>query len=1174
MRGCSGNGSAKIRPVLVLCLALVMSLPAEILANVYATKLEASAPAFAPASGGTVTLSFILNENADNGVVLKIYRAAGDQLVRTVNLGPLTRGTQTWVWDGKNDAGALVPLGEPYYFTVTASDDGYSEWTPIIDETVTDRCKYYSPRGVDVNKDPRSKYYGRIYVSEAYPSGANQWSGSPKVTEDGIYILNADGTDAVGQGDHARTGGVTWVLSSYSPWRCTVGPDDCLYVCDNHDSHPGLWVGDPDFLSAQSIFDPAGADSTGLTSNHGNILGAIVEGVGPDRVIYTLDEDYPGNVAQRGSVWQYNVGNSQLPWWGKPDAIPYNDNYPVNIMQNTYQDFAKDSEGNWYISQNRADGTDISSVIKVAQDQTLLFLSLTDWGGQDVLRNTYGLALDDARNRVAVCTYNNGRLIVTDKDFDLERMQVISPVGVWAVGSGGTILRSADRGRTWINVTSPTTNDLNDIFMRSSTVGYAVGNAGTFLRTTDGGATWTIPSTPGSQDLKCVRAFMSSSGSPVVYTYYVWAVGAGGAIYVSADSGATWSAASSGTTQDLNWIDQPFGSATTGQQVLYVCGNGGVILKSVNSGTSWSLLNSGTTANLYSIGVARHRHLPSVQEYGWAVGDNGTILRTTDSGATWVPQVVPELAGKKLKSVSVVTSLVAKVVAEDGTVAKTKDGGATWTIVSSGAPALNCAKFVDPALGWAVGPNGKAYVSRDGGATWTEQTTGVTTALKSVFTRDVYEQGKTIFSTWRDAAFDAVGNLYAIDNNLEILRVYSPPDGPNSSTTKSYGVVVPTAGDVTPPSIPVVFDDGDEQNSMTTMHVTWTAASDPESGVVEYACAISGVPMDIGRDYVADWRSVGNVTEYTFTGLNLKLGTYYVLVKAKNGAGIWSEAGVSDGIKILFKYSTIGEIKACKDTSVIFENYENPCIVTYVDPGDLYGSNAEKWFWVEQLTPDGGLGAAGLKVNAKALGNYFPPGMTAGATITRMSGTLVLPTSSTDPVIDLTRELRLDSMPTLGGYTDLPPFICMNVKSYGGGWRSNVANPGPGDGTPAVIGAWVGNNPVVATGLNTEGLLIRVTGKVLGYGEDVSKGWMWCYVDDGSGVPCEGGPDGYKGIKVIRAWDAISAFPRSPEDIGKQVVVQGICCNRYISGSGRIRMMLMRTGYAGAEIDTLQFIGQ
>jgi len=1188
----SASRKPRLDWILALCLILPLALSTQAPANVYATRLEMSAVAFTPGGGGTVTLSFILNENADTGVTLKVYRVAGSQLVRTVNLGALAKGSQTWIWNGKNDGGSTVPLGEPYYFTVTASDDGHTDWTQLSTDAGT--CKYYHTRGLALNTNPASRYYGRVYVAENGSTNSLgvplPWSGSPKATTDGIYILNADCSDAVGQGDAARTGGVPWlvyvsgppiVTNMSSPQKVAVGEDDQVYVCDWSDAHAGVWVGDPDFLAAQSILDPSGS------TNHGSVSDVMATGIGPTRVLYTMDEDYPGG-ASLGSVWQYDIGCSPLPWWARPSRA-YNDD-STNRIQNMYNGFTRDSDGNWYISQERGDGADVASVIKVAADQTLLFHSYSAWGGRDPLRNTRGIGLDDARDRVALATYSMGRLEITNKDFDLENMVTLCPMGVWAVGAGGVILRSTDRGATWISVTSPTINDLNSVFMRTYGVGYAVGASGTFLRTTDGGVSWTAPSSPAVTNLNAVRGMQIST------TYYVWAVGAGGGIYRSADSGTTWSTIAPPTGQDLNSVDNAYGYLTTTDQLLLACGNGGVIAKSTDSGATWASATFGTTENLNSIGMATYRIVYGpprvVTVYGWAVGANGTILRTTDAGATWTPQVVAALSGKNLKSVSVVSAMAAKVVADDGTVARTKDGGANWTVVTSGASGLSSVRFIDPALGWAVGSNGTAIVSKNGGATWTAQATGTGAALNGVFALELPEpyMAGVAYSTWRDAAFDAVGNLYAVDNNLENLRVYSPPDGPNSSTTASYGVVVPSTGDTTPPSVPVVTDDGVEQNSGATLHATWTASSDPESGVVEYACAISGLSTDIGRGYVAGWQSVGTATEYTFTGLDLRVGTYYFLVKAKNGAGIWGDAGFSDGITVVRKFATIGEIKACKDENIIFENNTNPCIVTYVDPGDLYGAGAEKWFWVEQLTPDGGLGAAGLKVNATALGAYFPPLMTAGAKITKMTGTLVLPTTQTDTILDMTRELRLDATPTVGSYVDLPPFLCMTAKSYGGGWRTNVANPGAGDGTPAVIGGWLdATHAFNATGLNTEGLLTRVSGKVLGYGEDAAKGWMWCYIDDGSGVPCEkvwkpepkpGVVVEYTGIKVIKAWSAIPTFPRLPGDIGKQVIVEGICCNRYIGAtitppvpaSGRIRMMLMRTGFAGADIDNLQFI--
>src|SRR5436190_600797 len=95
-----------------------------------------------------------------------------------------------------------------------------------------------------VNRRPASPYFGRIYVANA--RSAVTATGRP--TGDGIYILNADGTDAVGQGDTALTGGLDMATGGTSmPWRLTIGEnDDMLYICDWADSDGNLYRVDPD----------------------------------------------------------------------------------------------------------------------------------------------------------------------------------------------------------------------------------------------------------------------------------------------------------------------------------------------------------------------------------------------------------------------------------------------------------------------------------------------------------------------------------------------------------------------------------------------------------------------------------------------------------------------------------------------------------------------------------------------------------------------------------------------------------------------------------------------------------------------------------------------------------------------------------------------------------------
>jgi subtilisin family serine protease len=107
--------------------------------------------------------------------------------------------------------------------------------------------------------------------------------------------------------------------------------------------------------------------------------------------------------------------------------------------------------------------------------------------------------------------------------------------------------------------------------------------------------------------------------------------------------------------------------------------------------------------------------------------------------------------------------------------------------------------------------------------------------------------------------------------------------------------------DTTPPTTPTVIDDGKYTTSTTQLHALWFS-TDPETGIAEYQYAIG---TTTGGTNTVDWKSCGLATETIEANLSLTEGvTYYFSVKAKNRAGIWSEAGYSDGITI----DTIGPI--------------------------------------------------------------------------------------------------------------------------------------------------------------------------------------------------------------------------------------------------------------------------
>lgn len=111
---------------------------------------------------------------------------------------------------------------------------------------------------------------------------------------------------------------------------------------------------------------------------------------------------------------------------------------------------------------------------------------------------------------------------------------------------------------------------------------------------------------------------------------------------------------------------------------------------------------------------------------GWAVGDAadgfGTILRTTDSGATWVRQGSPaDVPDVDLNAVSAVDAANAWVVGAHGVILRTRNGGQTWERQT--APAgledveFHGVKALDGVTAFAVGAPDALAQTTDG-QTW------------------------------------------------------------------------------------------------------------------------------------------------------------------------------------------------------------------------------------------------------------------------------------------------------------------------------------------------------------------------------------------------------------------------------------------------------------------------
>ena len=104
---------------------------------------------------------------------------------------------------------------------------------------------------------------------------------------------------------------------------------------------------------------------------------------------------------------------------------------------------------------------------------------------------------------------------------------------------------------------------------------------------------------------------------------------------------------------------------------------------------------------------------------GFVVGKTGRVLKTTDSGTTWITQ--SSGTSNDLNSIFLVDINIAYAVGSAGTIIKTSDGGATWISLPSGiSTELKSVYFSDSNTGYVVGLKGKMLKTINAGLSWSE----------------------------------------------------------------------------------------------------------------------------------------------------------------------------------------------------------------------------------------------------------------------------------------------------------------------------------------------------------------------------------------------------------------------------------------------------------------------
>jgi photosystem II stability/assembly factor-like uncharacterized protein len=160
-------------------------------------------------------------------------------------------------------------------------------------------------------------------------------------------------------------------------------------------------------------------------------------------------------------------------------------------------------------------------------------------------------------------------------------------------------------------------------------------------------------------------------------------------------------------------------------------GDFGTILRTTNGGVTWENLRSGITDNFLSVFFVN-------KDSGIVIGTNGIILQTCDGGTSWINRSfnTTEIF-TKVRFINASIGMIVGFPAFGGTssILRTTDGGETWNRQQSGL--LDCALydvyFSSPEIGIVVGELGKILWTTNGGATWLPRQSGTDAILNAVF---------------------------------------------------------------------------------------------------------------------------------------------------------------------------------------------------------------------------------------------------------------------------------------------------------------------------------------------------------------------------------------------------------------------------------------------------------
>lgn len=295
-----------------------------------------------------------------------------------------------------------------------------------------------------------------------------------------------------------------------------------------------------------------------------------------------------------------------------------------------------------------------------------------------------------------------------------------------AVGLDGAVVRSFDAGISWSDPQRITLHGLHDIVATPLGTLVAVGEEGIIVRNEPGSSTWEVVAKGLTGETLGSVIVNPQNGSLV-------AVGSSGTIVRSLDSeGKSWKLADS-VQLPRNLLPKPWLACLIAVPkrpgTLVAVGEDGVIVRSTDSGQNWFTADSHSNKLLQSALALPGGDL-------LASGEEQTVLRSDDGGQSWNPVTSDRTSAGTHKMIGGPGNAVL-ALSQNGDVVRSGDEGATWSVVARGATELTLKGAAGQSRPGgtfvAVGQGGTILRSTDRGRSWANVAgSGTNYSLQSV----------------------------------------------------------------------------------------------------------------------------------------------------------------------------------------------------------------------------------------------------------------------------------------------------------------------------------------------------------------------------------------------------------------------------------------------------------